>query len=504
MLSPHDISECDSQPKAQSIPPVVATKPAVVAPTKAKGPPIGLNFLQVRVQTLASLHKKPPPPVPPGIQPELLAKSTSGLLGKAARPPPRLKAFPTQEQLIHEQIEKQPGMSTKPPIKPAPSIVSAFLSGCEHHAQTACQVAPPAPPSLRTLHPHCVDSKSLGSAAMPPIKASPSSITPRMTNQDRIAPMPKKPAPPLPPQLQLQPQHSAVVLDPEARQPKRLTSEEQLQIPDVMLLTQTPRDISTQSAGQVLQSHDAEEEDAAVRQFQACSSTGGSASSEITNYPQVFDMTAGDTDDEAYRLTAPPDIHSPCSATGSGQAVYFQQTTGQSQPAQSVTHTAGQPLPSPLVLPPRTPSSDDESVPPWPWTGPEPVEGRQISFPGLGPAGSHTSAWTWTRNTWRDESVPGWPWTGPEPVEVRHISFRGVGSAGSHTSAWTWTRSTWRDESVPRWPWTGPEPVEVRHISFRGVGSAGSHTSAWTWTRNTWRTWWIWNATGGWSWTDPS
>ena len=451
MLLRRDISVHDAQPKAQSTPPVVTAKPAVVAPTKAKGPPIGFHFLQVPVHTFASLHRKPPPPVPPGIQPELLAKSTSGLLGKAAKPPPRLKAFPTQEQLIHEQIEKQPGMSAKPPIKTAPSGGSALLSGYEHHAQTAGQVAPPAPPSLRTLHPHCIDSKSLGSAAMPPIKASPSSSPPRTTNQDRIAPMPKKPAPPLPPQLQLQPQHSAVVLDPEARQPKRLTSEEQLQIPDVMLLTQTPRDISTQSAGQVLQSHDAEEEDAAVRQFQACSSTGGSASSEITNYPQVFDMTAGDTDDEAYRLTAPPDIHSPCSATGSGQ----------SQPAQSVTHTAGQPLPSPLVLPPRTPSSDDESVPPWPWTGPEPVEGRQISFPGLGPA-------------------------------------------GSHTSAWTWTRSTWRDESVPRWPWTGPEPVEVRHISFRGVGSAGSHTSAWTWTRNTWRTWWIWNATGGWSWTDAS
>ena len=44
MLLPHDISEYDAQPKAQSIPPVVATKPAVVAPTKAKGPPIGFIF----------------------------------------------------------------------------------------------------------------------------------------------------------------------------------------------------------------------------------------------------------------------------------------------------------------------------------------------------------------------------------------------------------------------------------------------------------------------------
>ena len=276
MLLPHDISAHDAQLKAQSIPPVVATKPAVVAPTKAKGPPIGFNFLQVPVHTFASLHRKPPPPVPPCMQPELLAKSTSGLLGKAAKPPPRLKAFPIQEQLIHEQIEKQTGMGAKPPIKTAPSGGSALLSGYENPAQTAGQVAPPAPPSLLTLHPQCVDSKSLGSAAMPPIKASPSSSLLCTTNQDRIAPMPKKPAPLLPPQLQLQPQHSAVVSDPEVWQPKRLTSEEQLQFLDVMLLTQTPRDISTQTAGQVLQSHDAEEEDASVRQLEACSSAGGS------------------------------------------------------------------------------------------------------------------------------------------------------------------------------------------------------------------------------------
>ena len=418
MLLPHDISAHDAQLKAQSIPPLVATKPAVVAPRKAKGPPIGFNFLQVPVQTFGSLHRKPPPPVPPGMQPELLAKSTSGLLGKAAKPPPRLKAFPIQEQLIHEQIEKQTGMGAKPRIKTCPSGGSALLSGYEHHAQTAGQVAPPAPPSLLTMHAQCVDSKSLGSAAMPPIKASPSSSPLCTTNHDRIAPMPKKPAPPLPPQLQLQPQHSAVVLDPEAWQPKRLTSEEQLQLPDVMLLTQTPLDISTQTAGQVLQSHDAEEEDAAVRQLEACSSAGGSANSEITNLPQVFDMAAGDTDDEAYCPTAPPDIQSPGSATGSGQAFYAQQTTGQAQPSQAVTQAAWQPPPPLLPTPPRTLSSDDESV--------------------------------------------------------------------------------------PGWPWTGPEPVEVRHISFRGVGSAGSHTSAWTWTRNTWRTWWIWDATGGWSWTDPS
>ena len=228
-----------------------------------------------------------------------------------------------------------------------------------------------------------------------------------------------------------------------------------------MVLTQTPRDISTHSAGQVLQSHDAEDEDAAVRQLEACSSAGGSASSEITNLPQVVDMAAGDTDDEAYCLSAPPDIQSPGSATGSGQAFNAQHTIGQAQPSQAVTQASWQP-PSPLPpTPPRTLSSDDESVPGWPWTGPEPVEDRQISSPGVGPAGSHTSSWTWTRNTWRDESVPAWPWT-------------------------------------------GPEPVEVRHISFRGVGSAGSHTSAWKWTRNTWRTWWIWDATGGWSWTDPS
>ena len=44
MLLRHDISAHDAQPKAQSTPPVVATKPAVVAPTKAKGPPMGFNF----------------------------------------------------------------------------------------------------------------------------------------------------------------------------------------------------------------------------------------------------------------------------------------------------------------------------------------------------------------------------------------------------------------------------------------------------------------------------
>ena len=387
------------------------------------------------------------------MQPELLAKSTCELLGKAAKPPPRLKAFPTQGQLIHEQSGKQRGMGAKPPIKTAPPGGSAPLSGYENPAQTAGQVAPPAPPSLRTSHPHCVDSKSLGKADIPPIKTSPPSSPPRTTQQDRIVPMPKKPAPPLPRELQLQPQHSGAVADPQALQPKRLTSEEQLQLLDVMLPTQT--------ASNVAQSHDTEEEDATVREPEAWSSAGGSGSSEITNLPQVFDMAAGDTDDEAYCPTAPRDIQSQGSATGSGQAFCAQQTIGQGQPAQAVTQAAGQP-PPPLLPPPlRTPSSDDESAPGWPWTGPEPVEGRQISSPGVGPAGSHTSAWTRTRNTWRDESVPGWPWT-------------------------------------------GPEPVEVRHISFRGVGPAGSHTSAWTWTRNAWRTWWTWNATGGWSWTDTS
>ena len=245
------MSAHDAQPKPESIPPVVPAKVAYVAPTKAKGPPIGFD-LQVPVHSVAPMHWKPQPQLPPRAQQEPQAKSTSGLLGKVGNPQPRWKAFPK---------EQNPGKAAKPPIKEPPHSCTS----CTTHQQSVPVVMhwKPPPPLLQqsaaaadpnALQPGPLAKSTmdlLGKATKPPIKAPPpgsasgSGYWPQAPGSN--LPMPTKPAPPLPPQ------HNAQAADPKTWQPEPTSQKEMLRLMDAFLSRHPPRvkAASAQTAGQV-------------------------------------------------------------------------------------------------------------------------------------------------------------------------------------------------------------------------------------------------------------
>ena len=522
------MSAHDAQPKPESIPPVVPAKVAYVAPTKAKGPPIGFD-LQVPVHSVAPMHWKPQPQLPPRAQQEPQAKSTSGLLGKVGNPQPRWKAFPKEQNpgkaakppikepphsctscTTHQQsvpvvmhwkppppllqqsaaaadpnaLQPGPlakltvdllGKATKPPIK-APPLGSASGSGywpqlspllpdlLGKATKPPIKAAPPGsasgsgywpqsppllPQSPRMTHQQSVPvvmrrkppppllqqsaaaadpnalqpgplAKStmdlLGKATKPPIKAPPpgsasgSGYWPQAPGSN--LPMPTKPAPPLPPQ------HNAQAADPKTWQPEPTSQKEMLRLMDAFLSRHPPRvkaASAPQTAGQVPKAQAAAQTAGQVpfgQQTTSQAPLAQAAAQAAEQPPQPDDESVPGCQWTSFQMP-----QAQAAAQTAGQVPFAQQTTGQAPPAQAAGQAAEQPLPPLLPPPPRTPPSDDESVPGWPWTGPEPLEERTITFTGIGPAGTETAQWTWTRSVrrtwWTCSASGGWSWTDP-------------------------------------------------------------------------------------------
>ena len=409
------MSAHDAQPKPESIPPVVPAKVAYVAPTKAKGPPIGFD-LQVPVHSVAPMHWKPQPQLPPRAQQEPQAKSTSGLLGKVGNPQPRWKAFPK---------EQNPGKAAKPPIKEPPHSCTS----CTTHQQSVPVVMhwKPPPPLLQqsaaaadpnALQPGPLAKSTmdlLGKATKPPIKAPPpgsasgSGYWPQAPGSN--LPMPTKPAPPLPPQ------HNAQAADPKTWQPEPTSQKEMLRLMDALLSRHPPpvKAASAQTAGQVPKAQAAAQTAGQVpfgQQTTSQAPLAQAAAQAAEQPPQPDDESVPGCQWTSFQMP-----QAQAAAQTAGQVPFAQQTTGQAPPAQAAGQAAEQPPPPLLPPPPRTPPSDDESVPGWPWTGPEPLEERTITFTGIGPAGTETAQWTWTRSVrrtwWTCSASGGWSWTDP-------------------------------------------------------------------------------------------